>query len=121
MLLSLLQGKTQNLRLTLGGVSAEVRDASVKTWLSEDMQTVSVEITLHATASDVTPEGLEQMLADANVKLLSRLSAAGCDVLGLGRKAVLHTHDMADWHAIGWPERVQRLRWSVSVRVSGPA
>lgn len=120
-LLSMLLGHGKSLRLTLDGGSAEVRDVSAQVCLSEDFTTASVEITLRATSSSLTPDALEQALAEECLALLSRLSADGCDVLGLGRKAVLRIHDMAEWHALDWPARLMEIRWSVAVGVRGPA
>lgn len=120
-LLSLLLGSTKALRLTLPGVSADVRDASAKIRLSEDLRTASVTLTLRTTASSVTADGLESILAQELLTLLTRLSAEGCDALGLGRQAILHMHDMADWYVLNWPQIYRSLRWEVGVRVNGPA
>lgn len=120
-LLSLLLGSTKTLRLNLPGVSADVRDASAKIRLSEDLRTASVTLTLRTTASSVTADGLESTLAQELLTLLTRLSAEGCDALGLGRRAILRMHDMADWHALDWPQIYQSLRWEVHIRVNGPA
>ncbi len=120
-LLSLLLGQSKTLRLNLADGSAEVRDASVKLRLSPDMTSATVELTLRTTASAFTPEGLEARLAESCLALLSRLSAGGCDVLGLGRKAIVHTRDMAGWHDLDWPQRLRNIQWRVSVRCTGPA
>lgn len=120
-LLSLLTGRAKSLRLTFSGGNAEVREASTRLSLSDDAQTASVRLTLRATLSSIPPQELERRLAEDCLRLLSRLSAQGCDVLGLGRKAILRTHDLSAWHALDWPAKVRRLRWSVSVGVTGPA
>lgn len=120
-LLSMALGYAKNLRLSLPGGSAEVRDVSAQIRLEEHMQSASVTLRLRTTASSFTPDGLEQLLAEECLSLLARLSAEGCDVLGLCRKAVLRTHDMADWHALDWPGRYRQMKWTVSVKVNGPA
>lgn len=120
-LLSLLLGSTKALRLTLPGVSADVRDANARIRLSEDFRTASVTLTLRTTASSVTADGLESILAQELLILLTRLSAEGCDVLGLGRKAILRMHDMAEWQDLDWPKIYRSLRWEVNIRVNGPA
>ncbi len=120
-LLSMLMGHAKSMRLTLSDGSAEIRDVSAKISLAEDLQTASVRLTLRTTTSSFTPDGLEQRLAEECLHLLTRLSADGCDVLGLGRKAILRAHDFAAWHALDWPVKYRQLRWSVSVRVNGPA
>ena len=118
-LLSLLLGHAKTLRIEVTEGSAEVRDAAVKVCLDEDL--ARVELTLTATASSLTQEALEQGLADSILGLLTRLSTAGCDVLGLGRQAAMHTHDVTQWHTLNWPEKYRDIRWQVSVGVSGPA
>lgn len=120
-LLSLLQGKATSQRLTLAGDAADVRDASAKIRLSQDLTHARVELTLQAVSSTCTEEAAEQALAENILALLSRLSAAGCDALGLGRQAVMQTHEMAQWHALNWPQRYRGIRWEVAVRVNGPA
>ncbi len=120
-LLSFLLGHAKTLQLPLPGGSAQVRDVSVRIRLSEDLAAAHVEVTMTATASSFTEEGLEQLLADALLKLLTRLSADGFDALGLGRQAILHTRDMAEWHALNWLEMYRGIRWEVAVRVNGPA
>lgn len=119
-LLSMLMGHGKTLRLTFSGGSTWVREVSAKASLSENLQTADIQLRLRATGSSFTPEGLEQALAEACLHLLTRLSGEGCDVLGMGRKAILHAHDMAAWHALEWPMRVRQLGWRVSVSVSGP-
>lgn len=120
-LLSMLRGDANNLHLMLPEGSAQVRDVSVSIRLLEDLTHAEVTLRLRSLASPLTPEGLESVLANRCLRLLSRLSEAGCDVLGLGRKAVLHAHDLVDWHAMNWPEIYRNIRWTVSVRISGTA
>lgn len=119
-MLSLLLGHAKSLHLTLAGDSADVRDASAKVRLSEDCASARVELTLNAVSSSLTEAGLEQALMDALLPLLTRLSAAGCDALGLARQTILHTHDMAEWHAMNWTEKYRAIRWTVAVGVKGP-
>lgn len=119
-LLSVLLGSSNALRLNLPGGSAEVRDASAKIRLSEDCSTARVELSLNATSSTFTESGLEQVLVDALLTLLPRLSADGCDALGLGRKAIIRVYDMAGWHAMKWPEKYRSILWEVAVGVNGP-
>lgn len=120
-LLSLLMGQGSALRLSLPGGYAQVRDASAKVRLSDDLQTGLVTLKLRATASSLTPEGLEALLGDALLTLLSRLSGEGCDVLGLGGRAITRMRTMAAWRDLDWPQRYRDVRWSVSVHVAGPA
>ena len=52
--------------------------------------------------------------------VLNRLQAAGCDALGLGRKAIWSAWSMSDWRDSDFPARLQNLRWTLEVR-SEPA
>lgn len=120
-LLSMLRGEAKSLPLTIEGGVAQVRDVSAKILMAEDMQSAAVELTLRATASSLPADELEQRLAAELLALLSRLSAAGCDVLGLGRKAILQADDAAQWRSLAWPEAYRKIHWTVSVGVNGPA
>ena len=120
-LLSLLLGHVKALLMILPGGYADVRDASASIRLSEDFNMARVELAMTTTSSSFTDDGLEQLIADELLALLSRFSAAGCDVLGLGRKAIMYTQDMAKWHLLNWPEKYREIRWEVAVGVDGPA
>lgn len=118
-LLSLLLGHAKEMHLSLSGGSAEVRDACAKVSLSEDHASARVELTMTATASTLGESELEQVLISELLPLLTRLSGAGCDALGLGRQAIMGAHDMARWHALDWPEKYRSIRWEVAVGVKG--
>ncbi len=120
-LLSLLLGHAKEMHLPLSEGAAEVRDACAKVSLSEDHTTARVELTMTATASTLGDSELEQALISELLPLLTRLSAAGCDALGLGRRAIMGAHDMARWHALDWSERYRSIRWELAVGVNGPA
>ena len=118
-LLSLLLGHAKETQLSLSGESAEVRDASAKVRLSEDHTTARVELMLTARASTMTRMELEKALISELLPLLARLSVTGCDALGLGRQAIMGTHDVAKWHAMDWLEKYRSVRWEVVIGVSG--
>lgn len=120
-LLSMVLGRAKNLHLSLAEGQARVRDISAHTRLMEDLSVARVEVTMTATDSSFTAGGLEQALANACLTLFSRLSAEGCDVLGLGRQAVLQAHDMAQWHAMSWPEKYRSVRWEIAAGAYPPA
>ncbi len=120
-LLALLRGDVKTLQLTVNGVNAHVRDACAKVTLADDLRTARVTLTMGALASSSTTGAMEQALADACVKLLSRLSREGCDTLGLARQAILHTGNMSAWHDMYWPELLRHIHWEVSVQVDAPA
>lgn len=116
-LLSLLLEKTKMLHLSLPEGSVQVREINVRTNLSQGA--AGVEIGLHCISSGLTADALEQSLAVQCVELLSRLSTQGCDVLGLGRKAIVRAEEMSSWHALDWPSRLRELQWTVSVHAEG--
>ncbi len=120
-LLALLRGDVKGVTLRLSGGTAHVRDASAKAELQTDERSVCVTLTMTAVASALTPGGLEAVLAEDAMALLTRLYREECDMLGLGRQAILGASDMAGWHALAWPGVLPQLRWTVSVGVSGPA
>ncbi len=120
-MLALLTGSAKALQLTLPDGAASVRDASCKVRLSPKATDAEAEITLSVASSAVTPKALETRMATAFQELLTRLYSAGCDVLGLGRQAVMHPRDMNDWHDLAWPERIPQIRWTVRVGVEAPA
>lgn len=119
-LLSLLRGDTKNQRLFLPDGTAEIRDAKSQIRLAGTSD-ASVILTLTAVESAFTPDDLEAQLAGELLTLLERLTKAGCDVLGLGRRAMMQMNDMAQWHVLNWPDRLRQLRWTVAVGVNGPA
>lgn len=115
-LLTLLRGDTKELRMTVQGGHAHLRDVKVKVTLADDLRTVHVTAKVNVLYATMAADALAQTLADAGVQLLSRLSEAGCDALGLGRKAAFLGADMADW-----PARLRELRWEVAVQANAPA
>lgn len=120
-LLSVLRGDTKDVTLRISGAAAHVRDVCAKAKLQTDKRSVQLDLTMTAVSSDHTPKGLESALADEVLALLTRLYSTGCDALGLGRQAILGKADMAQWHAMQWPDRLPELQWTVSVGVCGPA
>ena len=116
-LLSMLRGDAKMCILTVDGVTTRVRDVCAKVTLSDDLRTARVALTMTALSSDLSQEALAQACAE----LLSRLSADGCDALGLGRKLAVRVRDLQEWQALNWPERLRAIRWEAAVRVDVPA
>lgn len=119
-LLSLLNEQTGEMQLELKGLYARVREIHVRQAVTASLDAAQVDITLLISASTGDGTLLMQDVADACAALLGRLSAAGCDVLGLGRKAILCMVDMSAWHALDWPECLRHLTWAVSVNAQQP-
>ena len=120
-LLSLLLGQVKCMHLSLGAGSAEVRDICTKVRLDENCTSARVELSLTAVASPLSESELEKELTSKLLALLTRLSAAGCDVLGLGRQAIMGVHEVCQWYALEWPERYRNIRWEVAVGIRSPA
>ena len=119
-LLSLMQGRLRQGTLSLAAGAVRLTDASSTISLTlPAMQSASVRLVLHTASSPLTGEGLSRTVASACLELLGRLSAQGCDALGLAREAVRHTPDMNAWHALNWPERLRAMEWAVSVGEGG--
>lgn len=119
-LLSLLLRTAKQLQLNVSGSTVRIRDAAVNVRLQEDLHAARVEVTLRMNGAP-KDAALEQHIADACADLLSALSAAGCDVLGLGRKAILGTENLTGWHRLDWPSKLRMMQWTVAVTVQGPA
>lgn len=121
-LLTLLQGGSFTGTLTLPEGSAILSSASCTVELHEPLlQSASLRLKLRCASLTLTEEAFSRAAANACLGVLNRLSAAGCDALGLARQAIRHAKDMEEWHAIGWPDRYAAMDWSVSVGVEGPA
>lgn len=119
-LMALLRGHTREMPLTVSGLHTRVRDIRVRRSVDVSSDAARVTLSLRLTTPSADDTLLAQSLSDACAALLTRLSAAGCDVLGLGRKAILHAEDMSDWHALDWLHHLRRLNWSVTVNARPP-
>ncbi len=121
-LLSLMQGHLRQVTLPMDEGTAHVTDASAEARVTlPTMNAAAVRMTLRVTASDLTEEALRQAVATACLRVLNRLSGAGCDALGLGRDAMQHMTTMQEWHNLNWPARYADLDWTVSVGVQRAA
>lgn len=121
-LLSLMQGRLRRGVLSLAEGTVRLTDVSADVELSvPTLETASVRLILGISASPLTEEALSQATATACLGLLGRLSAVGCDALGLGRQAIACARSMEDWHELDWPQRYREIVWTVSVGVEGAA
>ncbi len=121
-LLSLMQGRLTQGTLNLPETTLRILDTTTDISLSTPtMRTATVRLTLRCDGSALTEEALRRSIATACLGLLNGLSAANCDALGLGRQAMQHMADSAEWHAFDWPARYPEIDWSVSVGVQFPA
>ena len=120
-LLSLMLGQMRSGALSLPEGVVRLADASVETELRlPTMDGASVRLSLRCPDAAQPDDAIERRVAAACLALLNRLSAMGCDALGLGRQAIRHVSDMAQWQQLDWPGRCRELQWAVSVGVTGP-
>ena len=118
-LLSLLMGDVKETHLVLPEGAAHIREASAKATYLKKENAASVMLHMNVVESELSASELERAIADAALLLLTRLSSNGCDVLGLGRQAMLGMHDMQQWQQLMWKDTYRQVRWEISVRVNG--
>ncbi len=112
-LLSLLAGRMTESTLSLAEGTATLLETSARCTLSG--QNVRCDITLRYGSSTLTKEALAQATATAMQGVLGKLTAAGCDALGLGRQAMLGIADEQTWQRLDWKSRFSSLEWHVNV------
>lgn len=117
-ILLLMQGKLTRTQLLLPEHAIHLTEASTSIRLTEN--TAVCRVNLRYDRADLTPQAVSAETAQACLDVLNRLQAAGCDALGLGRKAIWSAWSMSDWRNSDFPARLQNLRWTVEVR-SEPA
>lgn len=117
-LLSLLMGDVKEKYLVLPEGTAHIREASAKATYHKKEHAASVTLHMDVVESELSASELERAIADAALLLLTRLSSKGCDVLGLGRQAMLGMHDMQQWQQLMWKDTYHQVRWEISVRVN---
>ena len=118
-LLSLLQGRMKQGVLALGDAVVTVQDASAGVHLKDGKARVKVNI--RYTSASQTAEGVEQCMQEEIHRLMTTLTRAGCDALGLGRDAMRQCASWADWRNINWPEQYASLTWEIHVKAEGLA
>lgn len=117
-ILLLMQGELTRTQLLLPEHAIHLTEASTSIRLTEN--TAACRVNLRYDRADLTPQAVSAETAQACLDVLNRLQAAGCDALGLGRKAIWSAWSMSDWRDSDFPARLQNLRWTVEVR-SEPA
>ena len=117
-ILLLMQGELTRTQLLLPEHAIHLTETSTSIRLTED--TAVCRVNLRYDRADLTPQAVSAETAQACMDVLNRLQAAGCDALGLGRKAIWSAWSMSDWRDSDFPARLQNLRWTVEVR-SEPA
>lgn len=115
-MLNLLAGSWRDGTLSLPEGTAQLLDAQAKVTLASG--TARCELRLRCGRSDMTEEGVRQAVTRALELLTSRLSAAGCDALGLARQAIRGYSDLAAWHDADWSRVYAALAWDVRVTVT---
>ena len=113
-----MQGELTRTQLLLPEHAIHLTEASTSIRLTEN--TAVCRVNLRYDRADLTPQAVSAETAQACLDVLNRLQAAGCDALGLGRKAIWSAWSMSDWRDSNFPAGLQNLRWTVEVR-SEPA
>lgn len=120
-LAALMAGRLKTGTVNLSEGAVQVLGVSADTALRlPDLAQGAVRLMIRRGDSDPPADSLELSFASACLAVLEKLSGNGCDVLGLGRKAICRTETMAQWDALNWPERYRSIAWRVSVVVSNP-
>ncbi|MBE5803298.1 MAG: hypothetical protein E7316_02170 [Clostridiales bacterium] len=118
-LLSLLKGKTRQGVLSLPEGTLTLLDA--KCSITLEGQEVQCSLRVRYSASDMTEEGAQAALISSLQSLTGKLGKAGCDALGVGRKAMLGRMTMEDWKRLNWPETYPALTWRFTVKAEREA
>lgn len=113
--LQLLQGKWRRGSLTADGTVLRVNDAAVS--IQWEGETAQIRVKLMTAQPQETPEALERAAAREILAVAERLTAAGCDALGLARQAILRFDTQQAWLEADWPEAYRNLKWQVDVTV----
>ena len=120
-LIALMQGHLRQGTLPLAEGVLRLTEARAEAELEgPTLQRSVVRLHLRHAGASLTDEALSQAVAAACLGVLGRLSAMGCDALGLARQAISHAQSLADWHELDWPARYRDMEWSVSVGLEGP-
>ena len=106
--LSMLTGTEQELRFQWADCAALLHVRLCRVTLAGN--TVHTTLIVRAETEEGTPTQAKTHLEEDVRKLMRKLSAASCDVLGLARQAVLQGDDLADW-----PTRFGSLFCTVAV------
>ena len=115
-LLSLMLGRMKTGTLSLAEGTIRITSAKAEVSLEgPTLQNAAVRLMLRCNASSLSDAAVSQAAATACLGVLNKLSGMGSDALGLGRQALRHAQDMAQWHDMNWPQRYREIEWSVSV------
>ena len=118
-LLSLLSGRLKKGVLALSGGTLQLLDAGVQIRLEGNVGVCSLK--LRCRVKEIHGSPPERTVKEDVEALLKRLSAYGCDALGLGRQAMRHFPDTENWYALNWPLVCSQLTWNVSVEIQEEA
>lgn len=118
-LLSLMSGTLRKGMLSLEEGTVTVMDASASTSL--DGNTASCRLSIRCTASTLTESDVTSGLRNACEGVTAKLAAAGCDALGMGRRAIRHFADMRQWRLLDWPSLYPQIQWDITVHAQQAA
>lgn len=118
-LLALLKDELHQGTLTLPEGTLTLLDTNSKLTLEQD--SIRCKLRVQYSAASMTEEGVQAALISALQALAGKLSAAGCDALGIARKAVLGCSTAEDWRQMTWPEQYAALAWHFVIQVEREA
>lgn len=117
--LSLMTGQMKRGVLTLPETVVTLNDADCRVTLQED--TVSIRVALSCKTASRTMQGVEEALHQEIDRLMTTLTRAGCDALGLGRQEMRRCLTVEAWHNMHWQEKYPAVKWVIHVEAEGAA
>lgn len=118
-LLALLKDELHQGTLTLPEGTLTLLDADSQLTLEQD--SIRCKLQLQYSAASMTEEGVQTALIAALQGLAGKVSAAGCDALGIARKAMLGCSTMEEWRKLAWPEHYAALAWRFVIQAEREA
>lgn len=118
-LLTLMSGTLRKGMLSLENGTVTVMDATASTSL--DGNTAACRLSIRCTASTLTEADVVSGLRKACEGVTAKLAAAGCDALGMGRRAIRHFADMQRWRLLDWPSLYPQIEWDITVHAQQAA
>lgn len=118
-LLALLKNDLHQGTLTLPEGTLTLLDADSQ--LTLEQEGILCKLRVQYSAASMTEEGVQAALITDLRSLTGKLAAAGCDALGMARKAMLGRTTMEDWRKLAWPERYPALTWRFVIQVEREA
>ena len=118
-LLALLKNELHQGTLALPEGTLTLLGADSKWTLEQD--SIRCNLRVQYSAASMTEEGVQAALISALQSLTGKMAAAGCDALGIARKAMLGCSTTEGWRQMAWSERYAALTWHFVIQVEREA